>query len=233
MTTPITALGYVFDATQVEPSAGRMALPDGWYNIMFTQGECKPTKDTASLPREQQVWLAELGAKVMDGPYAGQMIYDRLNLWNPNETAARIANGTLSAICHAIGVFQVNDLQQLWGKPLMARVKYKPAKGEYDEGNDVKAYAKTGMHQPGPTGAAAAAAGPGAPGAPPGPGGAATFTPPWSGAGNGQPAAPAPTSAPTPAPPAPPGPPGPPTPVGPPAAPAAGGPGTITPPWAK
>jgi hypothetical protein len=237
-----TALGVEFNAHQVEPNMGRSAVPTGWYNVMMTQAEVGPTKD-------QKSGKANIGFKIMDGPHAGSMVFENLNLWNQNQTATDIAWKTLSAICHATGVFVINDFTQLFGKPLMARIVYKPADSEkgYDEGNDIKAFAKTGEHPAGPTGGAAATAGVpafmqngGAAAAP-----AAGATPPWATADQpAQPATPAPAApaqapAPTPAQPATPAPAAPAgggwTPPGTTPAPApavAGSQATITPPWA-
>lgn len=225
-----TALGHVFDATTVDPASRPPALPTGWYNVMITQGEIKPTKNNDG-------GYAELGMKVLDGPHAGRMLFDRLNLWNNNPVAVEIAQKTLSAICHATGVFQVSDLQQLFGKPLMARAMYKPAEGQYDEGNDVKGYAKTGEKQTAEGGAAPV---PGAPAPASAPGNGPTFSPSWGTPAPGaQPAAqPAPTPAPAPAPAAQPDPAQPwqrppagtPAPA---AAAPAGGAAPVTPPWAR
>lgn len=131
-------LGMQFDATQVEPNTGPPPpLPTDWYNIMITESEMKATKagDGGYL---------ELTLKVLDGPYAGRLAWDRLNLYNQNPVAVEIAQKTLSAICHAVGVFQVTDSQVLHGKPLMARIVEKGPSGGYDASNEIKGYAKQG-----------------------------------------------------------------------------------------
>jgi hypothetical protein len=212
-----TALGTTFDATQVDPNTRPEPVPAGWYNVMITQGENKATKSGTG-------GFAELGMKILDGAYAGRMLFDRLNLWNQNPVAVEIAQKQLSAICHAIGVYQVNDLQQLFGRPLMARVIVKPADGDYDAGNEVKNYDKTGAHQ---TVTSAPTATPSSNG---------PTAPPWAGAQQPTqppappvPPAPAPTPAPAPEPPQ--------QPVftPPPAtqSPATAGAAPVTPPWAK
>lgn len=205
-----TALGFMFDATQVEPNTRPPALPTDWYNVMISQGEIKPVRDNPN-----HAYL-ELGMKVLDGPASGRMVFDRLNLWNSNPTAAKIAQETLSAICRSIGVFQVSDAQQLFGRPLMARVVLKPAADGRDEQNEVKGYAQIGEKQSMNAGGGAPV--PGGPIAPP------TQAPPAQPWGN--PPAPAPQQPAPPqpgfAPPAPTMPPAPamppaPTPAGPPA----------------
>lgn len=198
-----------FDATQVAPATKPPAMPTGWYNVMITDSEMKANK-------AQTGHYLQLGLKVIDGPYAGRMAFDRLNLLNPNPTAVKIAQETLSAICHATGVMQVQDSQQLHGIPLQARLLKKEADGDYDESNDVKGYAKIGSHPivnqlaaptpatpgaprpPAPAGPPAAPSAPPAPTPPPAPSPAPTAPAPAP-----QPAAPAytpPPAAPAPAP---------------------------------
>lgn len=236
-------LGMNFDATQVEPNVGAPPpLPTDWYNVIITDSENKQTKDKNGA-------FLELTLKVLDGPYSGRQVWDRLNLWNQNEVAVEIARKTLSAICHATGVFQVSDSKALHGIPLMARVVEKDASGGYDAGNDVKGYAKIGEKESKngqgikleprnggrPQGSAAA---------PAAPGNGPTFTPPWGGGASA--AAPTPPQAPPagwgsappaapPAPPAQPTPPAPPAQAAPPAPPAQPAPpaesAAPTPPW--
>lgn len=130
-------LGYQFDATAVDPNTGFDPLPTDWYNCMITESEVKRTKDG------QGAYL-QLTYKVIDGKFKDRQFWDRLNIWNKNPVAVEIAQGSLSAICHSIGVYQVQDTQVLHGKPLMARVVEKPPEGGYDASNDVKGYAKVG-----------------------------------------------------------------------------------------
>lgn len=184
-----TALGQTFDANQVEPNTGPPPpLPTDWYNVQITDGEMKATKANDGA-------YAEITLKVLDGPNAGRMAWDRLNLHNQNPVAVEIAQKTLSAICHATGVFQVSDLQQLFGKQLMARIVERGPQNGYDASNEVKGYAKLGEKEsknaqnikltPEHGGAPATPAQPGQPAAN---GGAApNFNPPW-GQPQGQPA---------------------------------------------
>ena len=184
-------IGQPFDATTVEPNTGPPpAMPTDWYNVMITESEMKQTK-------QGDGGYLEIVLKVLDGPHAGRLAWDRLNLYNPNPVAVEIAQKTLSAICHAVNVFQVQDSVVLHGIPMMARIVYKPAEGQYDESNDVKGYAKIGdkesknaagtvLTTPG------AGAAPSVPAAPAG----APSAPPWG----GTPAAPAPAAAAPPAP---------------------------------
>lgn len=199
-----------FDATTVAPNSRPDPVPDGWYNVAVTQSEMKNTKDNTG-------FYLELGIRIMDGEYAGRMLHDRLNLQNANPVAVEIAYGTLSAICHATGVMQVQDSSQFHGIAMQARAVMVPAGPDKnniqrDASNDIKGYRPASPAAPVATPLAQ-------PSAPP----QAQFTPPVT-----QQQAPAPvqTPVPTPTPPAPATAPAPPAPAGA----AAGG---VVPPWQR
>ena len=112
-------LGETFDATTVEPNKPLEALPPGRYVVQIVNSEMRPTKDGMG----QYLWL-ELD--VLEGEHAGRKLFDRLNLVNANPTTVEIAQRTLSAICHATGLMQVDDSEQLHLIPLIADVKVQP-----------------------------------------------------------------------------------------------------------
>jgi len=122
-----------FNATTVAPSTGFDVLPAGKYNIRITGSEMKPTKDGTGS-------YLSLTLTVADGPYANRKLFDRLNLNNKNKQAVDIAYQTLSAICHATGVIQLQDSSQLHGILLSCKVKVRPAEGKYDESNEISSY---------------------------------------------------------------------------------------------
>lgn len=136
-----------FNATNVDPQQTFEPIPDGWYNVIIEESEMKPTKD-------QQGRYLQLKLKVLDGQHANRVLFDRLNLENRNQTAVDIAYSTLSAICHATGVIQVADSNQLHNIPMQAKVKYRPADANYDAGNEIKGYkACDGLQAPAAGGA--------------------------------------------------------------------------------
>jgi Protein of unknown function (DUF669) len=118
-------LGETFDATTVEPNKPLEALPPGRYVVQIVNSEMRPTKDGMG----QYLWL-ELD--VLEGEHAGRKLFDRLNLVNANPTTVEIAQRILSAICHATGLMQVDDSEQLHLIPLIADVKVQPPKNGYD-----------------------------------------------------------------------------------------------------
>jgi hypothetical protein len=112
-------LGGTFDATQVAPNTAIEILPPGDYRVQIVRSEMKATKNGDGQ-------YLELEMDVLDGEHANRKIWDRLNLVNANEQAAQIAQRTLSAICHAVGVLHVSDSEQLHMRPMVAVVKVEP-----------------------------------------------------------------------------------------------------------
>ena len=106
-----------YDATQYDPNATGTfePVPKGDYTAVMTASQFKPTSkgDGEFL---ECLW------EIVDGEFAGKKVYDRLNLKNSNDTAVKIANNTLSAICHAVGVLHPDDSSELQGKPAMIAV---------------------------------------------------------------------------------------------------------------
>lgn len=129
-------LGGTFDATQVDPAQDFTPLPSGEYPAIITDSEMKPTKSGNGQ-------YLDLTYQVTDGPMKGRLVWERLNLDNPNAKAVEIAQRSLSSLCHAVGVLQVQDSQQLHNRPLVIRVEFVPAGPKNNrDGNEVKAHKK-------------------------------------------------------------------------------------------
>ena len=121
-----------FDANTVDPSRGYEPLPAGEYDACVVNSQVKSTKSGNGK-------YLELELQVINGQFQNRRLFDRLNLWNPSDQAVRIAKGTLSSICHAVGVLTPNDSSDLHNKPLRVKVVVKKS-DEYGDGNEVKAY---------------------------------------------------------------------------------------------
>lgn len=104
-----------FDATQVAPAEDFSPIPAGDYLAMMIDSEMKPTKAGNGE-------YLNCALEIIDGAHKGRRLWDRLNLRNQNETAVKIAQGTLSAICHAVGVLRPKDSVELHGKPMLVKV---------------------------------------------------------------------------------------------------------------
>ena len=128
-----------FNAAQVEPNAAFDPIPAGWYTAQVTDSEMKPTKagDGSYL---------SITLQILGGDFNNRKVFDRFNINNKNPVAVDIAYKQLSALCHAVGILQVQDSQQLHGKPVQIKVSLKPASqdpqtgAQYDAGNEVKGY---------------------------------------------------------------------------------------------
>lgn len=126
-----------FDANAVQPQESFEPIPAGWYECMIVDSEMKPTKNGTGQ-------YLQLRLDVTDGQYANRVLFERLNLDNPNTTAVEIAQRTLSAICHATGVLQPRDSSDLHNIPLRVKVSVRPAGNGYDASNDIKGYESLG-----------------------------------------------------------------------------------------
>ena len=98
-------LGATFDATGIEPIQPLELLPPGKYIAQIVSSEMRLTKDG----KGQYLFLE---MDVLEGPYQGRKLFDRLNLVNANTQTVEIAQRTLSAICHATGRMQVEDSER-------------------------------------------------------------------------------------------------------------------------
>ena len=109
-------------------------LPEDSYNVMIVDEAIKETK------KGDGSYL-EIVLVVVDGECKGRKIWDRLNLWNPNPEARKIAQKTLTAITRAVGldVATLEDTATLHNLPLSAKIVV----DEYQDRktNKVKSYA--------------------------------------------------------------------------------------------
>ena len=124
---------YNFNAEEVEPSSSYEPIPAGWYRAIISASEIKPTRDGYGE-------YLSLTLQVIEGQYANRLVFARLNLKNANEKAVDIARKDLAAICRAVGVMSPQSSEELHDKPLMIKVKVRPASGEYEASNDVGGY---------------------------------------------------------------------------------------------
>lgn len=122
-----------FDANTVEPNESFDPLPRGDYLCVIVASEMKPTRSGNGA-------FLELEFEVIDGPHKGRKLWDRLNLNNANETAVKIAKGTLSAICRAVGVLQPTDSCELHDRPLVCKVRVEKRIDVDDFTNVIKGY---------------------------------------------------------------------------------------------
>lgn len=135
-----------FNAHEVDPNVGFDPVPAGKHTCIITGTELKQTK--AGDGEYLQIEL-----EVIDGPCKGRKLWDRLMLKHPNDTAVRIARGTLSAVCRAVGVMAPRDSVELHNIPLVVSVGLKQRADTGEPANVIKGYAKRAPGTPGITSA--------------------------------------------------------------------------------
>ena len=141
-------LGGTFDANQVEPQAAYSPIPAGDYRVQIVNSEMQENSQKTGS-------YLKLELEIIDGDQQGRKLIDRLNLDNQNATAVEIAQRTLSAICHAVGVLTVQDSEELHMIPMVAKVKVEPGRTvngkEYGPGNGIGGYRKDDGGRPAQT----------------------------------------------------------------------------------
>ncbi len=122
-----------FNANEVEPNTAFEAIPAGKYLAAITESEMKPTKNGGGS-------YLQLTLTILEGEYKGRVVWARLNLVNPNQTAVKIAQGELSAVCRAVGVMTPKDSCELHNIPMLITVKVKKREDNGELSNEVKGF---------------------------------------------------------------------------------------------
>lgn len=122
-----------FDANQIEPTGDFEPIPAGTYLAVITDSEEKETKSGNG------VYL-QLTFQIIEGEHEGRLLWDRLNLDNPNKQAVEIARRTLSAICRAVNVLTPKAKEELHDIPLAIKVKQTTRKDTGEAKNEIAAY---------------------------------------------------------------------------------------------
>ena len=153
-----------FNAETVAPAKAFEPIPAADYDAKIISSEIKPTSNGAGT-------RLNLTFEVIGGEYNGRKIFEGLNIKHTtSEKAQQIGQEQLSAICHAVGVMQLRDSNQLHGIPMQIKVRVraatKDAQGniEYEARNEIRGWSKIGggTSAARPAGAAAPAARPAA-----------------------------------------------------------------------
>ena len=106
-----------FNPAEVENMGdGFKVLPPGIYTVIIVESEVADTKNSGGK-------LLNLTYQVVDGPYMGDSLTDRINIVNKSDVAQKIGLSQLKNICEAIGHGgQLKDSTQLHGKPLSVKI---------------------------------------------------------------------------------------------------------------
>lgn len=119
------------------------ALPAAWYPAEIVKSELKDTK-----AKDGSKYIA-LKFRItedieVDGETVkseGRFVFTNLNIINKNETAVKIAQSDLKAICESIGFEgELEDTVDLHDQEMMIKVVLKPETSEWPAKNEIKGY---------------------------------------------------------------------------------------------
>ena len=122
-----------FNALNVNPNDQFSPLPAGNYEVMITDAEIRHTKDG-------QGTYMRLALDVQGGQYQGRKIFHNLTRENRNNVAKEIGERQLSQICHAIGVLEPKEKEDILFKPLVAVLKIRKGNEGYSDSNEVQRF---------------------------------------------------------------------------------------------
>lgn len=123
-----------FNAATVAPQQSYTPIPAGVYLAQAVES------DVRNLKSGNGQALA-ITFEVTQGQYAGRKVFANLNVRHTNPDAERIGQSQLSALCHAVGVINLQDSVQLHMRPVMIRVKIrKDESGQYGDKNEVSGF---------------------------------------------------------------------------------------------
>lgn len=111
-------------------------IPAGIYTAEITRSEVKDTRAGTGN-------YLSLGFKILEGQYAGRIVFHNINLKNPNDIAVQIGRKELAKLLQAIGRTGVQESSELHGIPMQIKVAIEIDKtGRYEPSNSVKNFAQ-------------------------------------------------------------------------------------------
>lgn len=130
-------LSAVFKADDIEEDK---PMPAGNYLCEITKTGMKPTKagDGTRLL---------LTIRIIDGEYDGNVVFEGLNIENPNPKAVSIAKRQLAQLMKAIDIEELEDTGELHGIPFTANIKVKEASGGWPARNEVNSYMNADVYE--------------------------------------------------------------------------------------
>ncbi len=123
--------------THVNTGSNFDPLPAGWYLMTLDKSPAKENEGKFRISYE---------FTVLEGDFANRKLFGGFNMAFPDpvsdgqQTALNISKDQLNQLVKACGKTVCGDTEELHGIPVLGKVKYKPAKGNFDEGNEIVAF---------------------------------------------------------------------------------------------
>ncbi|QXV79307.1 hypothetical protein bas20_0042 [Escherichia phage FritzHoffmann] len=128
----MAGLGTQFNAGQHAERQHNSLMPAGWYVVQIVNSEIKPTKTPGGARLNLQF-------KIIQGDFAGRVMFGGYNVKNANPVAVQIAMEELAELSRAVKVPVWNDTEQLHGIPFNLKVKVRQQPG-YEPNNEPQIY---------------------------------------------------------------------------------------------
>lgn len=126
-------LNMQFDQAELNSAPSYELLPKGNYAAQIVNSEIKENRNGGN--RLSLQW------EIVDGQYAGRMVFQNININHSNPEVVRIGRQQIAQICAAIGRNAVNDSSELHNQPMQVRVIIKEDKtGQYEPSNEIRGY---------------------------------------------------------------------------------------------
>ena len=107
-------------------------IPQGEYNLLIEEAEVKRTKNGTGS-------YLSLRFQVLDGTYAGRVLFDNVTIMHDNQQAVDIGKEKLILLSRFTRT-SGRDSAEFLNKTIRAKVKIKPASGQYEASNSVTYY---------------------------------------------------------------------------------------------
>lgn len=128
----MAGIGMSFNSNDFAERTHVSVVPPGWYVMQIVDSKIVPTKTPGGARLNLQF-------KILQGDFAGRMVFQGYNVKNANPVAVNIAMEELAELSKAVGVPVWNDTEQLHGIPFNMKVKCKAEPG-YDVRNEPQIY---------------------------------------------------------------------------------------------
>lgn len=127
-------LPSVFDAKNAEKQKDFEPIPQQWVIGEVTKSEYKPTSAKTGHYLTCQIKI------IAPEEFKGRMVFNLMNLQNPNQTTVEIAQKELASMCEACGIDELEDSTELHGIPFGMRLGIKPGDANWPPKNVIKSY---------------------------------------------------------------------------------------------
>lgn len=124
----------VFNAKDSEKMGDFEPIPAQWVIGEAVKSEYKATAAKTGHYLTYQIKV------IAPEEYKGRMVFNLMNLDNPNQTAVEIAQKEFASMCDACGIDEVEDSTELHGIPFGMRLAVQPGDANWPPKNVIKSY---------------------------------------------------------------------------------------------